>query len=179
REILGKTKVSEALAGKEATYMSPINKASLVDGNPAVKGYLSASYKNGKFNAFVRSTYFGKVSHVEGGGATNWFYKQVLGAKIVTDMSLGYKVSKATKFSVGANNLFDIYSDLLNASKGRYYQLDLATDKLLLDNPQTANQRGITNNNGIASNNQFNYSRRVTQLGMNGRYVYARIEINF
>ena len=179
REILGKTKVSAALAGKEATYMSPINKASLVDGNPAVKGYLSASYKNGKFNAFVRSTYFGKVSHVEGGGATNWFYKQVLAAKIVTDMSLGYRVSKATKFSVGANNLFDIYSDLLNASKGRYYLLDLATDKLILDNPQTAQQRGISNNNGIASNNQFNYSRRVTQLGMNGRYVYARIEINF
>jgi hypothetical protein len=44
---------------------------------------------------------------------------------------------------------------------------------------QTAFQRGIVNNNSISSNNQFNYSRRVTQLGMNGRYAYARIEITF
>ena len=182
REILGKTKVSEKLKGREATYMSPINKASLVDGNPAVKGYLSASYKKGKFNAFVRNTYFGKVTHIEGGGTTNWFYKQVLGAKIVTDMSLGYKVSKATKFSVGANNLFDIYSDLLIASRGSYNRLDVDPTSATYDKfieTQRADQRGVTNNNGISSNNQFNYSRRVTQLGMNGRYVYARLEINF
>jgi iron complex outermembrane receptor protein len=183
REILGKTKVSDLLKGREATYMSPINKASLVDGNPAVKGYLSASYKKGKFNAFVRNTYFGKVSHVEGvSGTTVWFYKQVLGAKIVTDMSLGYRVSKATKFSVGANNLFDIYSDLLIASRGSYHRLDVDPTSATYDKfieTQRADQRGVTNNNGISSNNQFNYSRRVTQLGMNGRYVYARLEINF
>lgn len=182
REILGKTKVSEKLKGRESTYMSPINKASLVDGNPAVKGYLSASYKNGKFNAFLRSTYFGKVTHIEGGGTTNWFYEQILGAKIVTDMSVGYKVSKATKLSLGANNLFDIYSDLLIASRGSYKRLDVDPASATYDKfieTQRVDQRGVTNNNGITSNNQFNYSRRVTQLGMNGRYLYARIEINF
>jgi iron complex outermembrane receptor protein len=183
REILGKTKVSEKLRGREATYMSPINKATLVDGNPAVKGYLSASYKKGKFNAFVRNTYFGKVKHIEGvSGTTIWFYEQVLGAKIVTDMSLGYKVSKSTKLSLGANNLFDVYSDLLMASRGSYKRLDVDPTSATYDKfieSQRADQRGIVNNNGVASNNQFNYSRRVTQLGMNGRYIYARIEINF
>jgi len=182
REILGKTKVSEKLLGRESTYMSPINKATLIDGNPKVKGYLSFSYKKDNFNLFLRNTYFGEVTHIEGGGATNWFYEQVLSPKIVTDLSIGYKLSKSWRFSTGANNLFDIYSDLLVASKGTYKRLDVVQTSPTYDKfveSQTAFQRGIVNNNGISSNNQFNYSRRVTQLGMNGRYLYARIEITF
>jgi iron complex outermembrane receptor protein len=182
REILGKTKVSEKLLGRESTYMSPINKATLVDGNPKVKGYFSLSYKKDKLNLFLRNTYFGEVTHIEGGGTTNWFYVQVLSPKIVTDLSIGYKLSKSWRFSTGANNLFDIYSDLLVASKGLYKRLDVVSTSPTYDKfveSQTAFQRGIVNNNGISSNNQFNYSRRVTQLGMNGRYLYARIEITF
>jgi iron complex outermembrane receptor protein len=182
REILGKTKVSEKLLGKESTYMSPINKATLIDGNPKVKGYFSLSYKKDNLNVFLRNTYFGEVTHIEGGGTTNWFYEQVLSPKIVTDLSIGYKLSKSWRFSTGANNLFDIYSDLLVASRGTYKRLDVVPTSPTYDKfveSQTAFQRGIVNNNGISSNNQFNYSRRVTQLGMNGRYFYARIEINF
>ena len=182
REILGKTKVSEKLLGRESTYMSPINKATLIDGNPKVKGYFSLSYKKDKLNVFVRNTYFGEVTHIEGGGATNWFYVQVLSPKIVTDLSIGYKLSKSWRFSAGANNLLDIYSDLLTASKGLYKRLDVVPTSPTYDKfveSQSAFQRGIVNNNGISSNNQFNYSRRVTQLGMNGRYAYARIEITF
>ena len=125
REILGKTKVSEKLLGKESTYMSPINKATLIDGNPKVKGYFSLSYKKDNFNVILRNTYFGEVTHIEGGGTTNWFYEQVLSPKIVTDLSIGYKLSKSWRFSTGANNLFDIYSDLLVASRGTYKRLDV------------------------------------------------------
>lgn len=32
-------------------------------------------------------------------------------AKIVTDLTLGFKLSKTTKLSLGANNLFNIYPD--------------------------------------------------------------------
>ena len=33
------------------------------------------------------------------------------GAKIVTDMTLGFKISKSAKISIGANNLFNVYPD--------------------------------------------------------------------
>lgn len=33
------------------------------------------------------------------------------GAKIVTDLTLGFKLAKSTKFSIGANNLLNIYPD--------------------------------------------------------------------
>ena len=33
------------------------------------------------------------------------------GAKIVTDLTLGFQLQKHTKLSIGANNLFNIYPD--------------------------------------------------------------------
>jgi iron complex outermembrane receptor protein len=182
RKIMGATKVSQKLAGRESTYMSPINKATLVDGNPKVKAYASATYRANKFNAYLRSTYFGMVTHVEGGGATNWFFIQELDARTTTDLSLGYHLTKALQFSVGANNLFDVYPELLNAGKGFYKRLDVTVGSPTYDQfveTSSASARGVVNNNAVTSNNQFNYSRRVTQIGMNGRYVYGRITLDF
>jgi iron complex outermembrane receptor protein len=182
RKIMGATKVSQKLAGRESTYMSPINKATLVDGNPKVKAYASATYRAGKFNAYLRSTYFGKVTHIEGGGATNWFFVQDLDARTTTDLSLGYRLTKALQFSVGANNLFDVYPELLNAGQGFYKRLDVTVGSPTYDQfveTSSASARGVVNNNAVTSNNQFNYSRRVTQIGMNGRYVYGRITLDF
>lgn len=182
RQIQGATKVSDKLKGRESTYMSPINKATLMDGNPKVKGYVALNYRAGKFNALLRSTYFGQVTHVEGGGATNWFYVQELGARTTTDLTVGYKLNKGFRISVGANNLFDVYPDLLIASKGFYKRLDVTVGSPTYDQfveVSSASARGIVNNNAVSSNNQFNYSRRVTQIGMNGRYLFARLSLDF
>lgn len=182
RKILGKTKVSDKLVGRDATYMSPINKATLVDGNPKMKSSFLVTYRAGKFNANLRNTYFGTVTHIEGGGATNWFFVQELGGKVITDLTIGYKLSKTLRLSAGANNLFDVYPDRLIASKGSYKRLDVVVGSPTYDQfveTRTAKERNVVNNNAVTSNNQFNYSRRVTQIGMNGRYVFARIQLDF
>jgi iron complex outermembrane receptor protein len=182
RKIMGATKVSDKLRGRESTYMSPINKATLVDGNPKVKAYASATYRVGKFNAYLRSTYFGQVTHIEGGGAANWFFVQELGARTTTDLTVGYRITKALQFSVGANNLFDVYPELLNAGRGFYKRLDVTVGSPTYDQfveTSSASARNVVNNNAVTSNNQFNYSRRVTQIGMNGRYVFARVTLDF
>ena len=182
RKILGKTKVSDKLVGRDATYMSPINKATLVDGNPKLKSSFLITYRAGKFNLNMRNTYFGKVTHIEGGGVTNWFFVQELGGKVITDLTVGYRLSKLVRISAGANNLFDVYSNKLIASNGSYKRLDVTLGSPTYDQfveTRTARERNITNNNGISSNNQFNYSRRVTQIGMNGRYVFGRIQFDF
>ena len=182
RKILGKTKISDKLIGRDATYMSPINKAILVDGNTKVKSSFLTTYYAGKFNVYLRNTYFGRVTHIEAGGSTNWFFVQELGGKVITDLTVGYKLSKALRFSIGANNLFDIYPDKIIASKGSYKRLDVLVGSPTYDQfieTQTAKERNIVNNNQVTSNNQFNYSRRVTQIGMNGRYLFARIQMDF
>jgi len=125
RKILGKTKISDKLVGRDATYMSPINKAILVDGNTKVKSSFLTTYYAGKFNVYLRNTYFGRVTHIEAGGSTDWFFVQELGGKVITDLTVGYKLSKTLRFSIGANNLFDIYPDKIIASKGNYKRLDV------------------------------------------------------
>lgn len=185
REIIGDTKSSAQLKGREHTYMSPINRATLIEGNPQVKGNLSISYRINKFNIMMRNTYFGKVIHLEGASlaaplGTQWFYRQELGAKVITDLTLGYNVNKTIRLSAGANNLLDIYSDLVKASSGTYQRLDIVSTSPTYNTfveSRSAKDAGVVNNNGVSSNNQFNYSRRVTQLGMNGRYMFMRIDI--
>jgi len=182
RKILGKTKISDKLVGRDATYMSPINKAILVDGNTKVKSSFLTTYYAGKFNVYLRNTYFGRVTHIEAGGSTDWFFVQELGGKVITDLTVGYKLSKTLRFSIGANNLFDIYPDKIIASKGNYKRLDVLVGSPTYDQfieTQSAKERNIVNNNQVTSNNQFNYSRRVTQIGMNGRYLFARIQLDF
>jgi iron complex outermembrane receptor protein len=182
RKILGKTKISDKLVGRDATYMSPINKAILVDGNTKVKSSFLTTYYAGKFNVYLRNTYFGRVTHIEAGGSTDWFFVQELGGKVITDLTVGYKLSKTLRFSIGANNLFDIYPDKIIASKGNYKRLDVLVGSPTYDQfieTQSAKERNIVNNNQVTSNNQFNYSRRVTQIGMNGRYLFARIQFDF
>ena len=182
RKFLGKTKISDKLIGRDATYLSPINKAFLIDGNTKVKSSLLTTYNRGKLNIYLRNTYFGSVTHVEAGGETNWFFVQQLGGKVITDLTVGYKLSKALRLSIGTNNLFDIYPDKVIASKGEYKRLDVNVGSPTYDQfieTQTAKERNIANNNQVTSNNQFNYSRRVTQIGMNGRYLFARIQLDF
>ena len=182
RKFLGKTKISDKLIGRDATYLSPINKALLIDGNTKVKSSFLTTYNSGKFNIYLRNTYFGSVTHVDAGGSTNWFFVQELGGKVITDLTIGYKLSKTLRLSTGTNNLFDIYSDKLIASKGSYKRLDVLVGSPTYNQfveTQTAKERNIINNNQVTLNNQSNYSRRVTQIGMNGRYLFARIQLDF
>lgn len=65
---------------------------------------LNYNYKN--FDSGLAFTRFSKVILVDYAGADN-----VYGAKIVTDLTLGYKFIKQLKLSIGANNLLNIYPD--------------------------------------------------------------------
>ncbi|ROH98769.1 TonB-dependent receptor [Chryseobacterium sp. G0240] len=75
--------------------------------SPKTKASLGLNYGIGKFNFLVRNTYFGKVIR-DGypfGGV------QEFSPKIVTDISVGYDITKNINFTVGANNLLDIFPD--------------------------------------------------------------------
>ena len=37
--------------------------------------------------------------------------QQVFGAKVVTDLSVGYQLLQGLRLSIGANNLLDVYPD--------------------------------------------------------------------
>lgn len=67
----------------------------------------------------------------------------------MTDLSAGYQFNKNVLLTVGANNIFNVQPT---------------------QNP---------NINSLTAGNQFLTSRQVSQFGIGGRYLFARINFDF
>lgn len=85
-------------------------KAFLLASAPKNKFGLNLSYDKKSFNTGLAFTRFSKVKLIDYGGAVDNY-----DPKIVTDLTLGYKLCKSAKLSIGANNLFNIYPDQQDA----------------------------------------------------------------
>jgi iron complex outermembrane receptor protein len=106
-EQVGAVQTSEELKGLESIYFDETSRIFLEKAVPRTKVNLTFNLSMGKFSAFLRNVYFGEVTE-----ATNTVAnQQVFSGKIVTDLSVGYGLTKDLRLSIGANNLLDIYPD--------------------------------------------------------------------
>lgn len=101
-------------AGLETTYFGERSRVYLEDSVPKVKASLSHSLTWNDFSVYLRNTYYGKVygadvvdANFDGIILPN--EHQLVSDKIITDLSIGYNISKNFNLTVGTNNLFDIY----------------------------------------------------------------------
>jgi iron complex outermembrane receptor protein len=118
-KLEGPIKTSPQLAGKEGTYFDETSRIFLEAAVPRQKVNLTLNYRVNKFNIFFRNVYFGAVNEA----TNNVDNQQEFAAKVVSDLSVGYDIAKGTNFTIGANNLFDVYPDLAipaNQSSGRF-----------------------------------------------------------
>lgn len=148
---VGDIKASKILrdAGLINTYFPEDSRVYLEEAVPRTKINLSNTFSTEKINVFLRNVYFGEVTEA----TTNVQLQQVFGSKIVTDLSVGYNFTDELTMTIGANNLLDIYPD-------RAAQ-DLDPD-----------MEGDQNNR---SDGRFDWSRRATQFGLGGRFLFARV----
>lgn len=108
--IKGQPHSSGILQGKESAYLDRASRIYIESATPRVKVNLSANYSIQRWSFLLRNVLFGSTD-----AATNIEADaQTYGARIVTDLVLGYDISKNVKFSLGANNLFDVYPDKNN-----------------------------------------------------------------
>jgi len=105
-EIL-KVSTNAKLAGKEDTYFDLRERYFLEASAPKSKIGLSLDYSVNKFTIFTRFTRFSKVV------LANWNYDEndldTYDARIVTDLSLGFRATKNVSITVGGNNIFNLY----------------------------------------------------------------------
>jgi iron complex outermembrane receptor protein len=147
---VGDVKTTEQLKNQVNTFFGERERLFLESARPRVKLNLTniVEYKNWSF--MLRNVYFGEVtdpdSYADVDGDGNPMLT-VYAGKVITDLSIAYKVSPSFRVTVGSNNLLDIYPD---------------------DNRLKS-----------TSDNQFVYSRRTSQFGYTGRYVFARINFTF
>ena len=96
----------------------------------------------------LRNVYFGEVTDPDSHAdvdVNNAPDLTVYGAKVITDLSIGYSVNSNFKVTLGTNNLLDVYPDRAEAAFGN------------------------------RSSGRFDWSRRAQQFGIGGRYVFARL----
>jgi iron complex outermembrane recepter protein len=106
----------------EQTFFGEREKAFLLASAPDNKFSLNLNYARKWFDAGLAFTRFSEVQLLdyqmyESVADYGTFADQIkaatdtYGAKIVTDLTLGFKLCKSTKLTLGSNNLFNIYPD--------------------------------------------------------------------
>ncbi|HEY4618904.1 MAG TPA: TonB-dependent receptor [Flavobacterium sp.] len=183
---VGDIHASKILAdnGQISRYYSETSRVYLQEAVPRVKANLTNSLTVNKFDFFLRNVYFGKVTdpntvdvngdgRIEGAivnGQVIEIEHPIWGAKVITDLSVGYNFTKSAKIVIGANNLFDIYPD---ANFGPTTAVRPRLVNGAIDYTNTPSTVDLSNSN------QFTYSRNVSQFGQNGRFLFARLSFSF
>ena len=75
--------------------------------NPKTKLNFTINYGIGDFSAMLRNVYFGEVTR----NGFPYGVEQVFAGKVVTDLSLSYKLTKQLRFTIGGNNILNVYPD--------------------------------------------------------------------
>ena len=101
-------------AGLENTYFGEKSRVYLEDSVPKIKASLSHNLTWNDFTVYLRNTYYGKVYGADSVDLNNdgialLNEHQLVSDKIITDLSIGYNISKNFNLTLGTNNLFDIY----------------------------------------------------------------------
>jgi iron complex outermembrane recepter protein len=118
-----KLNASDKLAGLEPIYFNREDQSRLEVANPRGKANLTIQYQRDRFNVMLRNAYWDRVVylHPEDGVESRWVVNAFTGQretrdqtftpKLITDVTFGYQLTKNVNFSIGANNLLNIYPD--------------------------------------------------------------------
>jgi iron complex outermembrane recepter protein len=107
-EIVGDVRTPPQLEGLGETLLNREERGRYEVNQPRSKLLLSGNYKINHFSIRLQTARFGEISTIAPVDPTQ---DQTFTAKWVTDMLIGYQITKNVKFSIGANNLFDVYPD--------------------------------------------------------------------
>ncbi|KRB59283.1 TonB-dependent receptor [Flavobacterium sp. Root186] len=93
--------------GQEDVYYGPQERSLIESNTPKHKGTFAVNYNIDKWNFLLRNTYFGEV--VRDGFPFGGIQRH--NGKVVTDLTVAYKITPKVQFALGANNLFDVFPD--------------------------------------------------------------------
>ncbi len=118
------------------------------EGQPKDRYQIAADYRQDKLNIGSQLNYYGAVS---GAGFDN--YKQTYSGKWITDLHSGYAFDQGLRLDIGAQNLFNVYPDAMNA-----------------DHPVRSRDY---------AGGSFKYSWETSPFGIKGGMYYSRLAWNF
>ena len=138
----------------EPGLLDSVTAIGIEDERPDWRGTLQANYTVGRFSTLGRLSYYGGFSSAQPGFCD--LCRENYGGKGLVDAELGYRFN-LIKLSVGVRNLFDVYPDQPSST----VVVDDAGDT----------SKDFNDNFGT-----FPWAA-ASPFGYNGRYVYARTEV--
>jgi len=127
----------------------------LTDGQPRTKINLALDYEQDGIGLTLRANRYGKVL----AAGADAFTDVRLEAKWVADLELRARLAERLDLAIGANNLFDVYPTVSPTGFGV--------------DPATGAERAYPATNYVAPWSNF------SPFGFNGRFLYARVALDF
>ncbi|KAA2242926.1 TonB-dependent receptor [Chitinophaga agrisoli] len=106
----GDVKTSAKLANRKDIYFSERERSFLIASAPPSKINLTLDYRIGKFNTNLRFVRFDRIKLLDYDGVYD-----VFDPRIVTDLSVGYKITGNLSWVIGVTNLFNAYPNKQDA----------------------------------------------------------------
>ena len=160
RPIIKASPILEA-TGQIGNYFNREDQSRVEVANPRDKVSFMANYNVGKFTFMFRAVRFGQVVFLDptmGTDPSTWPVNTLTGQRETLDQTFSPKV--VTDVTVSYK-----FTDNLRLNVGANNLFDVYQD--------------VHNHSGNFSLGRFVYSRRVQQMGFNGRFVFARLNFNF
>jgi iron complex outermembrane receptor protein len=126
--------------------------STLETASPKAKASLTLRYASGPLTVNFRNSFYGQSSRFADPGDGK-YYLDKAGAKAITDFDMSYQLTASLKLSIGANNLFDI-------------------------KPNKVNANGLAAS-AAAGNPAVEIYPSFAPFGINGGYYFGRIGIEF
>jgi len=147
-EIVGEIATPKLLADNDYQIFNRKEASRITSARPDIKGTLGLNYSIGKFNTSFNNTYFGEVTWQHAADPNK---DQTFAGKVITDLILNYSFSDKVQASITANNLLNVYPDVID-TKG-----DFVTDL----------------------GGRFKYPWEVNQFGFLGTVIKAGVTFKF
>lgn len=147
--------------GQLGNYFNREDQSRIEVANPRDKVSFMANYNVGKFTFMARAVRFGQVVFLDptmGNNPSTWPINTLTGNRETLDQTFSPKVVTDVTISYK-------FTDHLRLNVGANNLFDTYQD--------------MHNHSGNFSAGRFVYSRRVQQMGFNGRFIFARMSFNF
>ena len=103
------------LAASGQSLFDKVAISTLETASPKVKLVLDGLYTRGRWTVDLKESLYGQASRYQDPGDGN-LYLDKEGTKLLTDLEIGYRLGGGVTVSVGADNLFNVYPDHVNAA---------------------------------------------------------------
>ena len=163
--------------GQLGNYFNREDQSRVEVANPASKGSLTVNYKIGNLGLMLRGAYFGKVIYLDPINFSDTSTWPKSGAYFVNGARTG--VAAFRNALTGQNETFDqeFSAKMVFDFTASYKITKELTVSIGANNVFDTYQDLHTHANNFSAG-RFNYSRRVQQMGFNGRYIFGRLVFN-